>query len=84
MIKFEVGKCCMTCDYFKVEAVQVKTPGKAVEYRDLGLECLEASMPMRIGCEHRHVCRDYLNEPIKAVPVEMLFRGDGGGGRGDQ
>lgn len=93
MIKFEVGKCCTTCDYFAVEAKQLPEAGTgsgggiSPKYGPVVLEYVSVNMQMRIGCAHRYVCGKYLNEPIKAIPVEDLFKdeiSDNGGGNGDQ
>lgn len=67
MIKMEIGRCCLHCDF---EDIEVQRYGSAVKTID-GLKRVQHVT--HVGCSHRAVCADYLREPLQALPVEQLF-----------
>lgn len=68
MIKVEIAKCCMECQHAYIQTRQRQTPvRKGVFIQDMRKDLV-------VGCAHRRVCKDYLDEPLQALPAEMLFR----------
>lgn len=72
MIKLELAHCCMSCDFADIQ----KTAWSQPEFIEEGLGLhvrFKLENVQIVGCSHRKVCADYLNEPLKALPADKLF-----------
>ena len=58
MIKIELSRCCMQCEYSDLEIEETTY--------------LDKTTNEVIRCRHAHVCGKYLSEPLQALPVEKL------------
>ena len=65
MIKNELARCCIECGCPDLEI-------KERPYQENGY----VAISQVICCRHAVVCRKYLNEPLQALPVEQLFKGE--------
>ncbi len=68
MIKIEIGKCCMECGHAYIQTRQQQTQLRK------GPFVTDMRNDLVVGCAHRRVCKDYLAEPLQALPAEMLFK----------
>ena len=70
MLKIEIGKCCMDCPHaYILSRPDIETSGN-------GLFIPKTRKVLIVGCAHRRVCKEYLNEPLQALPAELLFGED--------
>ena len=65
MIKIELSRCCMQCEYSDLEIEEMP-------YLDMRYMATNKV----IRCRHAHVCGKYMSEPLQALPVEQLFKGE--------
>lgn len=73
MIKLELARCCMSCDFADIQIKVCSLPENVIEER-LGLSVrFKLDNVQIVGCSHRKVCADYLKEPLKALPADKLF-----------
>ena len=68
MLKLLIAKCCMDCSHIYIHSYHQMTPIKS------GPFITDTRKDLIVGCAHRNVCKDFLNEPIQALPAEKLFR----------
>ena len=72
MIKLELARCCMSCDFADIQKTVCSQPEFIEE--GLGLHVrFKLDNVQIVGCSHRKVCADYLKEPLKALPADKLF-----------
>lgn len=72
MIKLELARCCMSCDFADIQ-IKVCSQQEFIE-KGLGLNIrFKLDNVQIVGCSHRKVCADYLKEPLKALPADQLF-----------
>jgi len=68
MLKIEIAKCCVECPHVYIQTRTQLTPLRSGPFiKDMRKDLV-------VGCAHRRVCKDYLEEPLQALPAEMLFR----------
>lgn len=68
MLKLEFGKCCMECSDAYIGAVSRTIPVRIA--RNINT----TRRDVVVGCVHRKVCGKFLEEPLQALPAEMLFK----------
>lgn len=67
MLRIEIAKCCMECTHAYIQTRHQMTPLRS------GPFIKDVRKDLIVGCVHRRVCKDYLMEPLQALPTEMLF-----------
>lgn len=72
MIKLELARCCMSCDFADIQKTECSQPGFIEKELRLGV-IFKLDNVQIVGCSHRKVCADYLKEPLKALPADQLF-----------
>lgn len=76
MIKLELARCCMSCDFADIQKMVYSEP-EFIE-KGLGLNIrFKLDNVQIVGCSHRKVCANYLKEPLKALPADQLFESEG-------